>query len=100
MSSSAEDRNSKQSPIILKIGTTQWSESEAPMKIYMSALQIGNKVFERSHDKPDSLEYALFGIVCSVFIALLPLIFKFTEVGEIATDLVRHSLEFNIQAFI
>ena len=100
MSSSTEDRNPKQSPIILKIGTTQWSESEAPMKIYMSALQIGNKVFERSHDKPDSLEYALFGIVCSVFIALLPLIFKFNEVGEIATDLVHHTLEFNFEAFI
>ena len=100
MSSSTEDRNPKQSPIILKIGTTQWNESEAPLKIYMSALQIGNKVFERSHDKPDSLEYALFGIVCSIFIALLPLIFKFKEVEELATDLVHHTLAFNIETFL
>ena len=100
MSSSTEDRNTKQSPIILKIGTTQWNENEAPLKIYMSALQIGNRVFERSHAIPDSLEYALFGIVCSIFIALLPLIFKFKEVEELTSDLVHHSFEFNIESFI
>ena len=98
---STEDRSTKQSsPIILKIGTTQWNECEAPSKIYMSALQIGNKIFERSLDTPDSLEYAIFGIVCSIFIAVLPLIFKFNEIEEITTDLVHNTLQFNVEAFI
>ena len=34
--------------IILYKGTTQWNDAEAPSKVYMSALQIGNKIFDRS----------------------------------------------------
>ena len=65
------------------LGITQWNEKEAPSKVYMSALQIGNKIFDKSQDNPDTLGYAIIGIFCSVFIALLPLTFKLEDIQPI-----------------
>ena len=44
------------------LGITQWNDKEAPSKVYMSALQIGNKIFDKSQDNPDTLGYAIIGI--------------------------------------
>jgi len=88
LSSSGEERNNKQSsPIILQIGTTQWNDAEAPSKVYMSALQIGNKIFDRSQEVPDGSGYAVFGILCAVIIALLPLTFKIGEIQDLTIKL-------------
>ena len=62
----------------------------------MSALQIGNQIFERSKDTPDSLEYTLMGLFCAVFIALLPLVFKYEDVGEFHTMFVTSSFPYNL----
>lgn len=81
--SSGEDNHDykQYSPIVLKIGTTVWNEEEAPSKIYMSALQIGNKIFDRSRDDTkDSVQYFVIGMICSAVIALLPVMFKHEEI--------------------
>ena len=78
--SGGEDKES--SPIVLKIGTTLWDGDEAPTKVYLSALQIGNMVHCRSRDIPDSVQYAVIGIICSITIAILPLTFKQDQLQE------------------
>ena len=77
-----------------------WSDCEPPSKVYMSALQIGNQIFERSKDTPLSLQYTLIGFFCAVFIALLPLLFKYEDIGELQRLFMRSPFPYNLQSLM
>ena len=66
----------------------------------MSALQIGNQIFERSKDTPDSLQYTLIGLFCAVFIAVLPLMFKYEDIGEFQRLFVTSSFPYNLRSIM
>ena len=51
--------NTQQSVVITKIGCTIWAPDGTPSKVHLSALEIGNLVFERSKGIPDSIGYAM-----------------------------------------
>ena len=74
-------------------GCTIWSSNEAPSKVYLSSLEIGNQIFERSRDYPDSLSYAITGLNFAVFIALLPLAFKYKDIIDVGHELMSFTLQ-------
>ena len=75
--------NTQQSVVITKIGCTIWGPDGTPSKVHLSALEIGNLVFERSKGIPDSVGYAVTGLCCAVVIAFIPLIFKVSALEEV-----------------
>jgi len=81
------------SHIVSQIGCTIWNSNEAPSKIYLSSLEIGNQIFKRSKDLPDSLSYAITGLGFAVFIALLPLAFKYKDLLEMASELLAFTFQ-------
>ena len=68
--------------------------------MYLSSLEIGNHIFERSQELPDSLSYAITGLLFGVFIALLPLVFKHRDIAELINGLVSLTLEQDIRWLI
>ena len=77
------DYLSQGSLVSSQIGCTVWGADGAPSKIHLSALDIGNMVFERSkHIPADSTGYAITGLCLAVVIALTPLAFKIPALEE------------------
>ena len=66
------------------LGCTIWSSEDEPSKVHLSSLEIGNLIFERSRDLPDTLSYAVTGLTFAIFIALIPLAFKYQDIMDIA----------------
>lgn len=85
--------SAQSSHIVSQIGCTIWSNDDAPSKVYLSSLEIGNQIFERSRDLPDSLSYAVTGLTFAVFIALLPLAFKYKDLVGIVHELMSYTFQ-------
>ena len=64
--------------------------------MYLSSLEIGNQIFERSSDLPDSLSYAITGLLFAFIIALLPLAFKYADILDLGTSLRDYILQQDI----
>jgi len=92
--------NTQQSVVITKIGCTIWSPDGAPSKVHLSALEIGNLVFERSKDIPDSVGYAVTGLCCAVVIAFIPLVFKVSALEELFQQAAWMALPHNLLLFL
>jgi len=58
-----------------RIGCTVWNSGE-PIKVHLSAMEIGSTIVERSERLPGSVGYAVTGLGASIIIALLPVPFK------------------------
>lgn len=78
---------SQTSHIVSQIGCTIWNSEDAPSKVHLSSLEIGNLIFERSRDLPDTLSYAITGLTFAIFIAFIPLAFKYQDIMDIAGQL-------------
>jgi len=58
-----------------RIGCTVWNSGE-PVKVHLSAMEVGSTIVERSEMLPGSMVYATTGLGASIVIALLPVPFK------------------------
>ena len=92
--------NTQQSVVITKIGCTIWAPDGTPSKVHLSALEIGNLVFERSKGIPDSIGYAMTGLCCAVVIAFIPLIFKFSALEDLFQQAAWSLLPRNLLHFL
>ena len=92
--------NTQQSVVITKIGCTIWGPDGTPSKVHLSALEIGNLVFERSKGIPDSVGYAVTGLCCAVIIAFIPLVFKGSALEELFQQAACAALPHNLLLFL